>query len=119
MSLPLNYLPYDEISLIHAAILKRDIQLVELILDLVKPDVDQRDQLLKEAIKVKSNFLKRPKKFENNFSIVLKIAGKKNLFCQNTWEIFQILWPSPIPKHGFSHTRIRGNLVYIVSLNKG
>merc|ERR1719464_431382 len=63
-----------EISLIHAAILKRDIQLVKLILDLVKPDVDQRDQLLKEAIKVKSNVLKRPKKFENNFSSVLKIA---------------------------------------------
>ena len=89
LSLPLDYLPYVEISLIHAAILKRDIQLVKLILDLVKPDVDQRDQLLKEAIKVKSNFLKRPKKFENNFSSVLKIAGKKSCFAKTGGRFFK------------------------------
>ena len=48
-----------EISLIHAAILKRDIQLVKLLLDLGKADVDQ---LLKEAIKVKSNFFEKAPK---------------------------------------------------------
>ena len=64
LSLPLNYLPFVINSLIHAAILKRDIQLVKLILNIGKDDVDQ---LLKEAIKVKSNsFEKGPKNLKKN-----------------------------------------------------
>ena len=58
-------------------------------------------------------------KFETNeksFDLLIKSFSCNIAICN--MQIGPWFW-FPIPKPGFGHTLVRGNLVYIVSLNKG